>query len=47
MEYDQNRTTLLQEVGIREIRFSNEAVLGDIAKVLEVIVGVLEEGGIV
>jgi very-short-patch-repair endonuclease len=45
MEYDQNRTALLQEVGIREIRFTNEAVLGDVAKVLEVIVGVLEEGG--
>ena len=36
-EYDEARTQVLQAYGYRVLRFSNEAVLGDVDAVLEVI----------
>ena len=44
-EYDQNRTALLQQAGIREIRFTNEEVLKKIDQVLEAIIAALETNG--
>ena len=41
-EYDHNRTMMLREAGIGEIRFSNEAVLNDLESVLEKILEVIE-----
>lgn len=42
VEYDQNRTALLQQVGVREIRFANKEVLENIDMVLESIIAALE-----
>ena len=44
-EYDQNRTALLQQAGIQEIRFTNEEVLKKIDQVLEAIIAALETNG--
>lgn len=42
--YDEHRTEVLNQLGIRVIRFTNEEVLGDLEGVLKAIGRALEEG---
>ena len=37
VEYDKNRTIELRNIGIKEIRFTNEQIINDLNKVLETI----------
>ena len=41
-EYDKNRTLDLARVGIQELRFTNQQVIYDLGKVLELILKNLE-----
>ena len=41
-EYDSNRTAMLQEAGISEIRFSNSEISNNLSDVLEKIVNIIE-----
>lgn len=43
MEVDANRTHVLEQMGFRVIRFSNEEIIGDIDNVLDVIISNIEQ----
>ena len=43
MEVDANRTHVLEQMGFRVIRFSNEEIIGDIDNVLDVIISTIEQ----
>ncbi len=44
-EYDKNRTLDLERVGIQELRFTNQQVIYDLGRVLELILKNLERKG--
>lgn len=43
MEADANRTQVLEKMGFRIIRFSNDEIIGDIDNVLDIIISNIEQ----